>query len=134
MGTDENSADATILGNNGTGGGSIVIHEVKNKTKVAVIPVAAAETVAPTLKAYPNPFTERLTIEFASGEDTQALLEIYSITGAKLATLWNAPVKAGVLYRSEYKPSLNSSQMVFYRLTMNGQTQVGKMLYKQSGY
>ncbi|MDX5480025.1 MAG: hypothetical protein LPJ98_16380, partial [Cyclobacteriaceae bacterium] len=31
MGSDENTEDATILGNNGTGGGSIVIHEVKGK-------------------------------------------------------------------------------------------------------
>ncbi|EMS30907.1 hemagglutination activity domain family [Mariniradius saccharolyticus AK6] len=38
MGSAENTADATILGNNGTGGGSIVIHEVKSngKKRIAV--------------------------------------------------------------------------------------------------
>ncbi|MFN3760336.1 MAG: MBG domain-containing protein, partial [Algoriphagus aquaeductus] len=33
LGADENGNDATILGNNGTGGGSIVIHEVKAPAK-----------------------------------------------------------------------------------------------------
>ncbi|MCL6261446.1 T9SS type A sorting domain-containing protein, partial [Aquiflexum sp. TKW24L] len=33
MGSDENTENATILGNNGTGGGSIVIHEVKTGGK-----------------------------------------------------------------------------------------------------
>ncbi|MDO8965230.1 MBG domain-containing protein, partial [Algoriphagus sp.] len=33
IGKDENTEDATILGNNGTGGGSIVIHEVKKGNK-----------------------------------------------------------------------------------------------------
>ncbi|MCH6235040.1 T9SS type A sorting domain-containing protein [Aquiflexum sp. AIY15W] len=33
MGSDENTENATILGNNGTGGGSIVIHEAKSGTR-----------------------------------------------------------------------------------------------------
>jgi hypothetical protein len=83
------------------------------------------------LKVYPNPFTERLNIEFSSINDAQALLEIYSITGSKLETLFNGPVKAGVLNKTEYLPRLVSSQMLFYHLTLNGKTQVGKIMYNE---
>ena len=92
-----------------------------------IAPVAAVE---PTLKAYPNPFSARLNIEFSSATDTQAKLEIFSITGSKLETLFEAPVNGGELYKVEYLPNLKGSQMVFYHLTMNGETQVGKVVYQ----
>ena len=96
-----------------------------------ITPEIAPLIVEPTLRAYPNPFTERLNIEFSSATDTQAKLEIYSITGAKLTTLFDAPVNGGELYKVEYVPSLGSSQMVFYHLTMDGKTQVGKVIYNE---
>ncbi|HAH22939.1 MAG TPA: hypothetical protein DCL77_04120, partial [Prolixibacteraceae bacterium] len=125
MGKDENDLPLTALG-----GGSIVIHEVKTKAAI-IIPESPSATVEPLLKAYPNPFTEKLNIEFASATDTQATLEIYSITGAKLATLFNGQVNKGQLYTFEYLPRLVSSQMVLYHLTINGETHVGKMVYQE---
>ena len=112
------------------GGGSIVIH--KDGNKAAFIPVEVPVfAVEPTIKAYPNPFTERLNIEFSSATDGMAKLEIYGVTGAKLATLWDAPVSGGVLNKVEYLPNLVSSQMVFYHLTMDGKTQVGKVVFQE---
>ena len=119
----ENTDDATELG-----GGSIVIHSDKKKSAFIEPEVVVVE---PIVKAYPNPFTERLNIEFSSVNDTQAILEIYSITSAKLETLFNGPVEGGVLYKVEYVPNLVSSQMVLYKLTMDGKTQVGKMMYNE---
>ena len=102
------------------------------RLKIAVIAESIEpDIIEPTLRAYPNPFTERLNIEFSSANDTQAKLEIFSITGAKLATLWDAPVRGGQLYQVEYLPKLVGSQMVLYHLTMNGQTRVGKMVYQE---
>ena len=101
-------------------------------TKSAEITTAIGElSVEPTLKVYPNPFTERLNIEFSSINDAQARLEIYSITGSKLETLFNGPVKAGMLNKTEYLPRLVSSQMLFYHLTLDGKTQVGKIMYNE---
>jgi hypothetical protein len=100
--------------------------------KVAeIVEIGVPTAVEPMLKAYPNPFTERLNIDFSSPTDTQAKLEIYSITGAKLETLFDGPVEKGVVYFVEYRPRLVSSQMVFYHLTMNGKTQVGKVIYNE---
>ncbi len=122
-------------------GGNLVVHSGFNVTSTAIAATKSAEittavapviqTIEPTLKAYPNPFTDRLNIEFSSANDTQAKLEIYSVTGAKLATLFNGPVETGVVYFAEYMPHLVSSQMVFYHLTMNGKTQVCKVIYNK---
>ncbi len=95
-----------------------------------------AAIIDPTLTeekfmVFPNPFTEKLFFKFTSPTDTHARLEIFNITGAKLATLFDAPVEAGRQYKAEYVPNLVSSQMVIYRLTMNGQTRVGKMVYQE---
>ncbi len=102
-----------------------------NKAAFIIEEIAPVVPVEPTLRAYPNPFTERLNIEFSSATDTQAKLEIYSITGAKLTNLFDAQVNGGELYKVEYVPNLVSSQMVFYHLTMNGKTQVGKVVYQE---
>src|SRR5690606_12105220 len=56
LGADDNSADATVLGNNGQGGGSIVIHEVTKGKKTGVVTNAVNEEVITfNVKAYPNP-------------------------------------------------------------------------------
>jgi len=123
---DDNADPASSLG-----GGSIVIHSDNKKAAFITPEIAPVVVVEPTIKAYPNPFTERLNIEFSSANDTQATLEMYSITGAKLTTLFDAPVNGGDLYKVEYVPNLVSSQMVFYHLTMNGKTQVGKVIYNE---
>jgi hypothetical protein len=95
-----------------------------------------ASIVDPTItesrfETWPNPFTEKVNFNFTSPSDTRARLEIYSITGAKLATLFDADIQAGRRYEAEYVPNLVSSQMVIYRLTMNGETRVGKLVYQE---
>ncbi|MDP3915406.1 MAG: MBG domain-containing protein, partial [Bacteroidota bacterium] len=112
------------------GGGNCSVSAPTTKS-ASIADVAPIISVEPTLKAYPNPFTERLNIEFSSATDAQAKLEIYSITGAKLETLFNGPVYGGVLYNFEYLPRLVSSQMVLYHLTIDGKTQVGKVIYNE---
>ena len=60
-----------------------------------------------------------------------AKLEIFGVTGAKLATLYNGPVEAGVLNTFEYVPTMVSSQMVFYHLTIDGKIFVGKAVFQE---
>jgi len=83
------------------------------------------------VKTYPNPFTDQLTIEFSNVTDAHAKLEIYSITGAKLETLFNGNILGGELNTVEYSPNLISSQMVFYQLIMGDKTYIGKVLYNE---
>jgi hypothetical protein len=126
LGKDENDLPTTVLG-----GGSVVIHEAKTKSANLTDVLVREAPIGQTIKAYPNPFTERLYIEFSSENDTHACLEIYSITGTKLKTLFNGPINGGQLYFAEYAPHLTGSQIVIYHLTMNGKTLVGKMVYQE---
>jgi hypothetical protein len=83
------------------------------------------------LKVYPNPFTEKLNFVFTSVADTHAKLEIYSITGAKLESIFDSNILGGQIYTVEYLPKLVSSQMVFYYLIMGDKTYIGKVLYNE---
>jgi hypothetical protein len=85
----------------------------------------------PTLEVYPNPFTEKLNIEFSSPIDTHAKIEVFNLVGAKLEILFDHQIKGGQSYNVEYLPHLVSSQMVIYRLTMNGEIRQGKMMYQE---
>ncbi len=115
------------------GGGNLIVNSGLSTNKSADITTDITSVISEkqTLKVYPNPFTERLNIEFSSATDTHAILEIYSITGAKLETLFNGPVEKAVVYFTEYRPRLLSSQMVLYHLTIDGKTQVGKVIYNK---
>jgi hypothetical protein len=54
----------------------------------------------------------------------------HCIAEAKLAVLQNAPVVEGVMNKVEYVPNLYGNQMIFYHLTIDGKTQVGKVVYQ----
>jgi hypothetical protein len=79
---------------------------------------------------YPNPFVDRLHFEFTSESDSRALLEIYSVQGSKIATLFDDQVRAGEMYKLDYRlPSLTTG-MVLYKLNIGGQLFNGKLIRK----
>ena len=82
------------------------------------------------LKVYPNPFSEKVTFEFVSNVDAHATLEIDNILGQKVTTLMDQFVKGGVVNSIEYTPESKVSGMYFYRLNLNGNIQIGKLIYK----
>jgi len=86
--------------------------------------VEAEDEVRPD--AYPNPFSDKLNIEFILAEDSRAKLEILSITGQRLATLFDGYVKAAELQRFAYAPAVNCACIVIYRLQTEQGTYYGK--------
>ncbi len=106
----ENDTVATELG-----GGSIVIHNTKEKVvttgkksaeiETTIVPVAEFSN----LKVYPNPFNDRLKFEFVSPEAVHALIELFDMTGRKVETIFNSDIEGGVTYNAEFKPG-NVSQ------------------------
>ncbi len=83
------------------------------------------------LKVYPNPFSDKVTFEFTSGADAHAVLEINNILDRKLLLLMDQQIKGGVLNRVEYTPKDEVSGMYIYRLNLNGNIQIGKLIYKK---
>ncbi|MFZ5430490.1 MAG: MBG domain-containing protein, partial [Bacteroidota bacterium] len=130
--SDENTTDATMLGDNGKGGGSIVIHEVKAPgKKSAEIEVQSGNVADASLKAYPNPFSDRVYFDLQWNRDGHALLEIFDARGAKVSTLYNNRVEAGEQYRIEYAPTNVVPGMMMYRLVVDGEVINGKILYQK---
>jgi hypothetical protein len=84
-----------------------------------------------TLKAYPNPFQDKVTFEFVSGKDSHAVLEITNILGQKITTLLDKQVKMGVLNQIEYQPKNVVPGILIYRLILDGSIQNGRIVYKK---
>ncbi|HEY3369300.1 MAG TPA: MBG domain-containing protein [Prolixibacteraceae bacterium] len=82
-----------------------------------------------SLNVYPNPFEEKLYFDFSWKKDAQARLEIYDITGAKLATVFNGQINGNEKYQLEYVPRNVRPGMLMYRLFIDGQVFNGKIVY-----
>ncbi|MCD4729277.1 MAG: T9SS type A sorting domain-containing protein, partial [Bacteroidales bacterium] len=82
------------------------------------------------VKAYPNPFTNRLFFEVQSPVNTYGRLEIFDITGSKLKILFDGNLMAGQNYKVEYIPEIISSGMIFYKMVTKGKIISGKVVYK----
>ncbi|MBD0257855.1 MAG: SprB repeat-containing protein, partial [Cytophagales bacterium] len=55
------------------------------------------------IQASPNPFSEKATIQFSVTQTTEATVDVYSITGAKIGTLFKGKAEAGQVYKVEFK-------------------------------
>jgi hypothetical protein len=87
---------------------------------------------ANSLKVFPNPFVNTVTIQFASAEDAHVIFEIHNVLGQKIATLMDGKVEGGVLNVIEYQPVNLTPGVLFYRLIINDEVQTGKVIY--NGY
>jgi hypothetical protein len=82
---------------------------------------------------YPNPFNGHTAISFRLKENSHVRLEIYSLTGEKVATLRSEIIKAGN-HTSVWNGRNDAGETVasgtyFYRLTSNSEIKTRKMLF-----
>ena len=68
-------------------------------------------------RAYPNPFNEATTVEFTVAENQHVNVEVFTITGVKVATLFDGEAEASVAYKLNFKPESVSSGIYFARMT-----------------
>jgi hypothetical protein len=78
---------------------------------------------------YPNPFNPATNIELriANGQSSIVNLSVYDISGRKIATLVNEPLKAGI-YRYSFDGTGLNSGIYFYRLEAGEFSETRKML------
>ncbi len=75
---------------------------------------------------YPNPFNPSTKINFALPKSGLVTLKIYDITGKEVATLVNEVKNVGT-YSVDFNASNLSSGMYFYKISVNGFSEVKKM-------
>ncbi len=77
---------------------------------------------------YPNPFNPSTTISFSLAAPGDVILEIFDITGSRVAVLVNGFRNAGT-HTLDWQPAHASSGVYFYRLQAAGQSLVKKMMF-----
>jgi hypothetical protein len=136
-GTIADDADPTTS----LGGGSIVIHEVKNGKIASTTPVAGTspgmnmQIVEPVIEqriklaAYPNPFGKQATISFTLPTDEQAVtLDVYDLKGSKVQRMYQGKAAANQTLEFEFNGSNLSPGMYFLRLTTPKKVENFKMI------
>lgn len=88
----------------------------------------AAEAAGPSIVAYPNPFTGSTTLRFQVAETTPAQVEVYSLTGAKMASLFQGTAEAGRVYQLTFDASDLPAGSYLYRLVAGSEQRYGKVM------
>jgi hypothetical protein len=118
-------------------GGNLVVHSgfsLKSATIPTEIMSANPDTPREPLfrfaevRAYPNPFTERVRFDFVSPESADAQIDIYDMTGRKIATVFKGHIEEGVTNTVEFIPRTIEGGMYTYRATLGTKVFTGKVL------
>ena len=115
------------------GGGNLVVHKsLIQNSDVKPLEITDDETLAATpLTVYPNPTNDKAFFDFVPASDNKARLDIFTIDGVHVETLFDGDVAAGKSYQIEYRPALRNNAVLIYRLIMDGKVQSGKLVTQQ---
>ena len=102
--------------------------ETNTTSTMSAIQEQSEATNIVTLKAYPNPFSDNISFEIDAKQSGKALLEVYTMTGQKIKTVYNGNINAGKQRFSMTVPAQQRS-MLFYVFRMGDQKISGKLLY-----
>ncbi|MEO8088240.1 MAG: T9SS type A sorting domain-containing protein, partial [Bacteroidota bacterium] len=76
---------------------------------------------------YPNPFVTTTTIEFQSAaSSTRGLVQIYSMDGALVATVFDGEVEAGKIYLVKWNAQV-AEGLYLYRITCGDEVKTGRL-------
>jgi uncharacterized repeat protein (TIGR03803 family) len=112
------------------GGGSIMVHDDRSKARESAEVRAETPVAAATLRSFPNPFTDKTTIEFTLGRDEAYSLDVYDLNGRLVDKLGTATAVAGKTNRTVWEAKTAPSGMYFARLTTSSGVQHLKLVLK----
>ena len=81
-----------------------------------------------TLSSYPNPFNTNTTIEFVLDANADVTVEVFSVTGVRVAVLYNGAVNAGDVRSIEFDAASLAPGLYTARLSTADQSIVHKMV------
>lgn len=116
-----NSASTTI---------SFMLSVRKLKKKSAGVNLQP-EFLETELLAYPNPFNDRLIIEFGLALESKVKVEIFNAMGLKISQLFEGYMEAGRYSRFEFVPEGLASQLLIYKVTVQDRIYIGKVIYNK---
>ena len=112
--------------------GQVVISSatVNNGKKSAEIEVSQGNSDGKALSVYPNPFTDRVFIDVKVDQTVPVLIEMFTITGMKVATVFDGQLEAGVQTRFEFRPETIPAQILLYRIVTGDEMHTGRLVYR----
>ncbi|MCE4566928.1 T9SS type A sorting domain-containing protein, partial [Maribellus sp. CM-23] len=125
---DGNTYDAVF--DDSTCDNNTAAEQTNSKGKKSASTIETNPTVESELRVYPNPFSDKVNIEFVSPVSGHAVLEIHNMVGQRVATLIDQYIEAGVEQKVQYRPDSESSGIYLYRLNVEGNIQIGKIIYR----
>jgi hypothetical protein len=102
----------------------------ENQTPAAAS-MEAITSLSPGVQVFPNPFTDRLFFSFAAAESGSVIIDLYEMSGLKVANIFNNQVAAGTQLTISYNARPPANGMYLYRATLNGRTYSGKLMYRK---
>jgi hypothetical protein len=79
------------------------------------------------ITAYPNPASNNATFKFTAPESGNTIVTLYTLTGNKVAELFNGEVEAGVATTADYNTSELPAGIYIYRVFTNSASKSGKL-------
>jgi len=116
----------TVRGFAGTSGGAIYKFDEGGVTSVTPVTTEIPQNFSLS-QNYPNPFNPTTKINFALPKSGLVSLKVYDMLGKEVATLVNEVKSAGT-YAVDFNGASLSSGMYFYKISVNGFSDVKKML------
>jgi hypothetical protein len=81
------------------------------------------------VNAYPNPFNTVATIAFRKTDaSSHVTVEVYTLAGAKVATLFDAEAEAGTVYKATFDATDLSEGMYIYKIITDDNVVNGKLM------
>ena len=81
-----------------------------------------------TVKAYPNPYQDKVRFEINSTETGQGSLEVFNMLGQKVKTVYQGHIINGMQSFTLHLPEVLRSTLI-YSFTVNGKQITGKLIY-----
>jgi hypothetical protein len=91
-------------------------------------PTATATSRNLKVKAYPNPFTDRIFINFTSPVTGKAVVEIFDMSGRRLAEINKGQVNAFAENKVEYMVPTSARTAIIYKVTVGSYSITGRMI------
>jgi large repetitive protein len=95
------------------------------------LPSGKGETASVRVNAYPNPAMDKSTIEFTLVENSYVGVQVYNMSGALVADLFNAPVLAGQSKKVEFDATELPVGIYLYRITTKSEVIMDRIIIQK---
>jgi hypothetical protein len=112
------------------GGGSVVIHSDSKNARQSSEDALTLTADAIVLRNYPNPASDKTTIEFMVPQGGDYTLDIQDLTGSVVRHLQTGQAVSGQLYQVSWEVGKVAGGMYITRLTTPQGVKVSKLLVK----